>query len=47
MYVVNTETICTYDGQNVVPVSGKINKGDYIIKVMIMKSAQRNSFRRR
>ena len=33
MYVVNTETICTYDGQNVVPVSGKINKGDYIIKV--------------
>ena len=33
VYVVNTETICTYDGQNVVPVSGKINKGDYIIKV--------------
>ena len=33
VYVVNTETICTYDGQNFVPVSGKINKGDYIIKV--------------
>ena len=33
VYVVNTETICTYDGQNVVPAKGKINKGDYIIKV--------------
>lgn len=33
VYVVNTETICTYDGQNVIPVAEKINKGDYIIKV--------------
>ncbi len=33
VYVVNTETIYTYDGQNVVPAKGKINKGDYIIKV--------------
>ena len=33
VYVVNTETICTYDGQNIVPAKGKINKGDYIIKV--------------
>lgn len=33
VYVVSTETICTYDGKNVVPVSEKLGKGDYIIKV--------------
>lgn len=26
VYVVNTETICTYDGQNIVPAKGKIIK---------------------
>ncbi len=48
VYVVNTETICTYDGQNVVPAKGKINKGDYIIKVNGSQTdTKKNSFYRR
>jgi len=32
IYVVNTETICTEDGQNIAPAKGLIKKGDYIIE---------------
>lgn len=32
IYVVNTETICTDDGQNIAPAKGLIKKGDYIIE---------------
>lgn len=32
IYVVNTETICTADGQNIAPSQSLINKGDYILK---------------
>lgn len=32
IYVVNTETICTDDGQNIAPAKGLIKKGDYIVE---------------
>lgn len=32
IYVVNIETICTEDGQNIAPAKGLIRKGDYIIE---------------